>query len=163
MSEDNIILTYRESIRKRERANADIKACEEEYFSLLVIKVTKDILQDPAAPARLNDIVESLIVQDNGATVWDKRTFKAIFKDRIEAIGDAFNVSVVIDGEKHNINIWDAKYEMQKRGEFRIKHKFKKVRETLNQLLPFLLYLSANFEKLNPRELRKTAVQKLSE
>jgi hypothetical protein len=129
----------------------------------LVAKATNEILQDPSAPAGLNDILERFVAQDNGATVWDKRTFKAMFKDGIEASGDAFNVSVVIDNEKYSVNIWDAKYEMQRRGEYKIKNKLKKVRETLNRLLPFLMYLSANFETLNPRELRKIALQKLSQ
>lgn len=158
--EENLVLKYREAIRKRDRANKDIKACEEEYLSLLITKATEDILQHhPDA----RDMVESLIVEDNGAIVWDKRKFKAVLKDGgMEVSGNAFNVDVVVDGEKYSVNVWNAKYEMEKKGEYKIKYAKKKVRETLNRLLPLLLYLSANFEKLNPRELRKIALQKLS-
>lgn len=160
--EEEILAAYKETLQKRKRAEDDLKAYENQYVGLLTDKARKEVLQASETPAGLSDMIESFVVEDSGNEFRDGRDFKVVFKDGIEASGDAFNVNVVLDGETYSVNIWDAKYEMEKRKEYGIKHQLKKVRETLNRLLPFLMYLSANFKKINPRELRKTAIQKLS-
>lgn len=153
--EGEIIERYKTAVWKRERAEVEMADAKKGLENMYKNDKRKDILSHPGAPEGITKKIESLSYDE----LQDR--FELLFYNGTKVRGSTEDFIFVIDGELYRVKAFDIRWAQDKGRVFVFKHKLKKVRERVNELLPYVLHVSAHYKDLDPRKIRKIVDEKI--
>lgn len=153
--EGEIIERYEVTVWKRERAEVEMADAKKGLENMYKNDKRKDILSHPSAPEGITKKIESLTYDEM------QNRFEILFYNGTAVRGNTEDLIFVIDKELYRIETFAVRFEQQKGRVYVFKHKLKKVRKRVNELLPYVLHVSAHYKDLDPRKIRKIVDEKL--
>ena len=153
--EGELIERYKAAVSKRERAEVEMQKAKKGLENMYKNSKRKDVLSHPGAPEGIAKKIESLSYDE----VQDR--FELLFYNGTSVRGNTEDFIFTIDREKYRVKTFDIRWAQDKGRVFVFKHKLKKVRERVNELLPYVLHVSAHYKDLDLRKIRKIVDKKL--